>query len=132
MLAEQVDYVVGVDTHRDEHALAVVEARTGAVIAQTTTATNARGYANAVRFADRYAPDGRLWAIRHRLSRGGDRQLNRALHTIVLHRRHTTKQHATTSPDASPKAKARVTPPASSSATSPATSTASCKTRSRR
>jgi transposase len=25
--------------------------------------------------------------IRHRLSRGGDRQLNRALHTIVLHRR---------------------------------------------
>ena len=26
--------------------------------------------------------------IRHRLSRGGDRQLNRALHTIVLHRRH--------------------------------------------
>jgi transposase len=25
---------------------------------------------------------------RHRLSRGGDRQLNRALHTIVPHRRH--------------------------------------------
>jgi transposase len=28
--------------------------------------------------------------IRHRLSRGGDRQLNRALHTVVLHRRNTT------------------------------------------
>jgi transposase len=25
--------------------------------------------------------------VRHRLSRGGDRQLNRAVHTIVLHRR---------------------------------------------
>jgi transposase len=25
--------------------------------------------------------------VRHRLSRGGDRQLNRALHTIALHRR---------------------------------------------
>jgi transposase len=25
--------------------------------------------------------------IRHRLSRGGDRQLNRAVHTVVLHRR---------------------------------------------
>jgi Transposase IS116/IS110/IS902 family len=25
--------------------------------------------------------------VRHRLSRGGDRQLNRALHTVVLHRR---------------------------------------------
>jgi hypothetical protein len=26
--------------------------------------------------------------VRHRLSRGGDRQLNRALHTVILHRRH--------------------------------------------
>ncbi|MCA1617129.1 MAG: transposase, partial [Acidobacteria bacterium] len=26
--------------------------------------------------------------IRHRLSRGGDRQLNRALHTVILHRGH--------------------------------------------
>jgi len=25
--------------------------------------------------------------IRHRLSRGGDRQLNRAVHTVILHRR---------------------------------------------
>jgi transposase len=32
---------------------------------------------------------------RHRLSRGGDRQLNRALHTIVLHRR----QHDTATKD---------------------------------
>ena len=33
---------------------------------------------------------------RHRLSRGGDRQLNRALHTVILHRRHhdpQTKQY---------------------------------------
>ncbi len=35
---------------------------------------------------------------RHRLSRGGDRQLNRALHTIVLHRRQhdpTTRDYIT-------------------------------------
>jgi transposase len=32
-------------------------------------------------------PASRGPTIRHRLSRGGDRQLNRALHTIVLHRR---------------------------------------------
>jgi transposase len=34
--------------------------------------------------------------VRHRLSRGGDRQLNRALHTVVLHRRQhdpTTKAY---------------------------------------
>ena len=35
MLAEQVDYVIGVDTHRDRHTLAVVVAPTGAVLAQT-------------------------------------------------------------------------------------------------
>ena len=63
MLAEQVDYVVGVDTHRDQHALAIVDAHTGAVIAQTTTAASARGYAHAVRFADQHAPGDRRWAI---------------------------------------------------------------------
>jgi transposase len=34
--------------------------------------------------------------VRHRLSRGGDRQLNRALHTVALHRRQhdpTTKAY---------------------------------------
>ena len=35
MLADEVDYVVGVDTHRDQHVLAVVVAPTGAVVAQT-------------------------------------------------------------------------------------------------
>jgi hypothetical protein len=29
MLADELDYVLGVDTHRDEHVLAVVTARTG-------------------------------------------------------------------------------------------------------
>jgi transposase len=63
MLAEQVDYVVGVDTHRDQHAIAVIDAHTGAVIAQTTTAASGHGYADAVRFTGRHAPGGRLWAI---------------------------------------------------------------------
>ena len=34
MLADQLDYVVGVDPHRDSHALAVVEVRTGAVVSE--------------------------------------------------------------------------------------------------
>ena len=51
MLADEVDYVVGVDTHRDEHVLAVVAAPTGAVVAQRSVAANARGYAQALRFA---------------------------------------------------------------------------------
>ncbi len=61
MLADELDYLVGVDTHRDEHAVAIVDARTGAVTAQTTAAASARGYADAVRFADRHAPRDRLW-----------------------------------------------------------------------
>jgi transposase len=63
MLADELESVVGVETHRDQHAVAVVDAHTGAVIAQTMTAASARGYADAVRFADRHAPGDRLWAI---------------------------------------------------------------------
>ena len=173
MLADEVDDVIGVDTHRDQHTLAVVVAPTGAVLAQTVVRATGRGYAHALRFAESHAGGVRAWAIegaghygagltryladrgetvlevgrharterrrlcptcctnpasarsspaqlivtwshtdrvrseaafarlagvaplpassgqtiRHRLSRGGDRQLNRALHTVVLHRR---------------------------------------------
>jgi len=63
MLADELDYVVGVDTHRDQHALAIVDAHTGALIAQTTTAARGRGYMEAVRFADRHARGARAWAV---------------------------------------------------------------------
>jgi transposase len=63
MLADRVDYVVGVDTHRDQHVLAVVVAPTGTVVAQRSVVTTARGYAEAVRFADEHAPVGRVWAV---------------------------------------------------------------------
>ena len=32
MLADELDYVIGVDTHRDEHVLAVVTAPAGGVL----------------------------------------------------------------------------------------------------
>ena len=48
MLADEVDYVVGVDTHRDEHVLAVVVAPSGAVLAQRSVRASARGYAQAL------------------------------------------------------------------------------------
>jgi transposase len=63
MVADELDYVVGVDTHRDEHTLAVVEARSGAVVAQRTVASNGRGYAQALRFARQQAEPARLWAV---------------------------------------------------------------------
>jgi transposase len=63
MVADELDYVVGVDTHRDEHALAAVEAATGAVVARQAVAANARGYTQALRFGQRYAASARVWAL---------------------------------------------------------------------
>lgn len=63
MLADQVDYVVGVDTHRDQHVLAVVAAPPGAVVAQRSVRASARGYAEALRFAAQHAPAVRVWAV---------------------------------------------------------------------
>ena len=63
MLADEVDYVVGVDTHRDQHVLAVVVASSGGVIAQRSVRSNARGYAEAMRFAGAHAPGARVWAV---------------------------------------------------------------------
>jgi transposase len=63
MLADELDYVIGVDTHRDQHALAVVAASTGAVLAQTVVAASAHGYAAARLFADKHAGGGRVWAV---------------------------------------------------------------------
>ena len=36
MLADQLDYIVGVDPHRDAHALAVVDVASGAVVFEAT------------------------------------------------------------------------------------------------
>ena len=63
MLADELDYVIGVDTHRDEHVLAVLRAPAGAVVAGRALPSNVRGYREALRFAGRYAPARRAWAI---------------------------------------------------------------------
>jgi transposase len=63
MLAEKVDYVIGVDTHRDQHTLAVVAAPAGAVVAQRSVRASAAGYSDALRFAGRHAAGARVWAI---------------------------------------------------------------------
>jgi len=62
MLADELDYVIGVDTHRDEHALVVVSAG-GAVLAERAVRADASGYRSALAFADRFASGRRVWAI---------------------------------------------------------------------
>jgi transposase len=63
MLADEVDHVIGVDTHRDTHAAAIVAALSGALPADTTLAANPFGYKRLLRYARRHAPGRRVWAI---------------------------------------------------------------------
>jgi transposase len=63
MLADRVDYVVGVDTHRDSHALALVLAASGAVVVEAEVGADRRGYARALALACAHAGGRRLWAI---------------------------------------------------------------------
>lgn len=62
MLADGLDYVLGVDTHRDAHALAVVSAL-GVVELETQVAASAAGYRDALQLARRHAHGRRVWAI---------------------------------------------------------------------
>jgi transposase len=63
MVADEVDYVIGVDTHRDQHTLAVVVCPTGAVVAQSSIGTERYGYEAALEVAGRHADGARVWAI---------------------------------------------------------------------
>lgn len=61
-LAEIVDVVIGVDTHKDTHTAAVIDATTGAVLDQATVATDPDGYAALVAMADGHSGL-RAWSI---------------------------------------------------------------------
>ena len=63
MVADELDYVVGVDTHLDEHVLAVVAAPSGARIARRSVRASPRGYSAALRFAAEVTSGPRVWAI---------------------------------------------------------------------
>src|SRR6476469_3216620 len=63
MLADQVDYVVGVDPHRDSHALAIVHVLSGAVVFETTIAASSQGYGEALRLVDAHASGRRAFAV---------------------------------------------------------------------
>ena len=55
MLADQLDFIVGVDPHRDAHALAVVEVVSGAVVFEATVVASREGYADALGLAEELA-----------------------------------------------------------------------------
>jgi hypothetical protein len=63
MLADQLDYVVGVDPHRDSHALAVVHVQSGAVVLESTVVASSDGYAQVLKLVDQHATGRRAFAI---------------------------------------------------------------------
>lgn len=63
MLAERLDFVIGVDSHRDAHALALVQCPGGARVLSAEVAADERGYERALALACEHAPGRRAWAI---------------------------------------------------------------------
>lgn len=63
MLADEVAFVIGVDTHADTHTLALVDARTQRTRSNPTIPATRRGYRQALRLAKRQAPGRRAWAL---------------------------------------------------------------------
>jgi transposase len=62
MLADTVDLVIGVDTHKHTHSAAILAAATGAVLAQHTVPADAAGY-QALHEVAAAHPGRRIWAI---------------------------------------------------------------------
>ena len=62
MLADELDYVLGVDSHRDRHAVCVLRA-SGEIVAEQELPADGAGYGRALALAKRKAPGRRLWAI---------------------------------------------------------------------
>jgi transposase len=63
MLADQLDFIVGVDPHRDEHALAVVHVLSGAVVFETNVVANGGGYVQVLKLVDVHASGRRAFAV---------------------------------------------------------------------
>ena len=63
MLADELDYVIGVDPHRDTHAFAVVDVRSGGVVFEATAVADGEGYESVLRLANQHAPGRRAFAV---------------------------------------------------------------------
>lgn len=62
MVTDSLDVVIGVDTHRDSHALALVRCRDGVLVAEEQQPANRTGYRAALRLGKR-SGERRLWAL---------------------------------------------------------------------
>jgi transposase len=62
MVADQFQFVIGVDTHRDTHTMVVVDSA-GRLLEERTVATTVAGYEQMLELALSSAPGRRLWAV---------------------------------------------------------------------
>ena len=62
MVADSFDVVIGVDTHRDAHAFALVRCRDGVVVDEAQLPANRAGYREALRLGERFG-ESRVWAL---------------------------------------------------------------------
>jgi len=64
ILADNVDIVIGVDSHRDNHVAAIIDPTTGAVVDDLTIVTDSDGYQQLSDWAHSRCPDGMMvWAV---------------------------------------------------------------------
>src|SRR2546426_10396440 len=63
MVADSLDVVIGVDTHRDAHALALVATASGALLLEAVVEASREGYGDALELARAHARGRRAWAI---------------------------------------------------------------------
>jgi transposase len=63
MLADELDYVIGVDPHRDRNAIAVIGLPVGQVVCEASAACSSGGYGAVLRLAEAHAPGRRAFAI---------------------------------------------------------------------
>jgi transposase len=62
MLADQVDYVIGIDCHKERHVAAIAD-RVGGLKATLNVSSDAEGYRSLLKWADKNARGRRVWAI---------------------------------------------------------------------
>ena len=62
MLEGRIDHVIGVDTHRDSHAAAILD-RNGGLVAELEVPTDQAGYEAVLGVVAEQAPGRRCWAL---------------------------------------------------------------------
>ncbi|MBB5471753.1 transposase [Cellulomonas hominis] len=62
-LAERVDLVIGVDTHKHTHTAAVVDATTGGTLSELTVSTDPGGYGELLTWVGAIRGGSRVWAL---------------------------------------------------------------------